>query len=172
LIVEGRTDEAIVSGVGDRDGGLPSLGIAVVRTDGKAKIPLAWAILEELGVPTYVMFDGDRGLVDKMRERGREEGDIAAQERNVARQNQSLTRLLGGPEMEWPETMVGDRYAVFAGQIEDLWPDAVDEARRLAEQAGDWRAKSDDGYREAAQDPGLAVPPEIEQILAAVRALR
>jgi putative ATP-dependent endonuclease of the OLD family len=172
LIVEGRTDAAIFSGLADRDGGFASLGIGVVNAEGKAKLAVAWVILQELGVPTYVVFDADRGVAEQMRARGREEADIAAQEANVMRLNRELTRLLAGAESEWPDTAVEPTLAIFATRVEAAWPEVVEEAGRLAEAAGDWRAKPDDCYRQAARSPDVVVPPEFPAILEAVNALR
>lgn len=172
LIVEGRTDAAIFNGIADRDGGVASLGIGIVSTEGKAKIALAWAILQELGVPTYVVFDADRSIGEHMRSRGISEEQIAAEEANVMGHNRDLTRLLGAAEADWPPTTVTPTYAVFAEQFEAIWPDAINEARRLAEDSGDWRQKSDDCYREAARKPELDVPDELASILEAAKALR
>lgn len=173
LIVEGRTDAALMSGLADREGGFASLGIGTVVAEGKAKMALAWAVLRELGVPVFVMFDGDRLIEERMRARGeQDEGKIARQVDNVRQQNRHLTRLLAGAEQDWPAASATADYAVFENTIEDVWPAAMERARELAEVAGDWRAKSDDCYREAARDPAVAAPDELSAVLAAVAAKR
>jgi putative ATP-dependent endonuclease of the OLD family len=173
LIVEGRTDAAVMSGLADREGGFASLGIGVVVAEGKAKMALAWAVLRELGVPVFVMFDGDKLIEERMRARGvQDEGKIAQQVENIRQQNRHLTRLLAGDEQDWPPASVSADYAVFENTIEDMWPAAMDRARELAEAAGDWRAKSDDCYREAARDPAVVAPDELKAVLAAVEAKR
>jgi hypothetical protein len=173
LIVEGRTDAALVSGLAHRDAGFASLGIGLVVAEGKPKMALAWAVLRELGVPVFVMFDGDRLIEERMRVRGElDEDKIAREVDNIRQQNRHLTRLLTGAEEDWPSTSVTADYAIFDNTIEDTWPAAMERARELAEAAGDWRAKSDDCYREAARDPAVAPPDELRAVLAAVAAKR
>lgn len=58
LIVEGHTDAAFFDGIADRDGGLDD-GISVVVAGGKTNLLIPRAILEELAVPTFVVFDAD-----------------------------------------------------------------------------------------------------------------
>lgn len=62
LIREGRTDGGFLSGIADRSDGFDADGIAVVYTGGKTHLAIAWAILAELGVPTYVVFDGTHAV--------------------------------------------------------------------------------------------------------------
>lgn len=64
LLVEGDTEVAVFYGIGDREavGRLESQGLSIVPAGGKGGIPLAHAILTCLGIPTYVLFDGDSGF--------------------------------------------------------------------------------------------------------------
>jgi predicted ATP-dependent endonuclease of OLD family len=172
LLVEGRCDAALLSGLADRHGGFASLGVAVVNAEGKSKLPLAWAILQELGVPTFVVFDADRGLGERMRAQGKRDDAVAAEEANVARRNRQLLRLVGGAETDWPEDTVEVVYAVFADDLEAAWPDAVTEAAGLAEAAGDWRSKPDDWYREAARNPEIPIPEPLVHLLDRVKGVR
>jgi putative ATP-dependent endonuclease of OLD family len=81
LLVEGDSDAGLLHGVADREGGLDALGVAVVKGHGKRQLLLPWAILSELGVPNYFIFDGDAGLRDRMLAHGRDLVDAeAAQE--------------------------------------------------------------------------------------------
>jgi predicted ATP-dependent endonuclease of OLD family len=171
VLVEGRSDAGLLSGAAEREGGFASLGVAVVSTEGKSNLPIAWAILQELGVPTYLIFDADRNLRQRMLERGVPAEKARQSEANVARQNQNITRLLTGAEIEWPDATVEDACAVFEVDIEDVWPEAIDEANRLAEADGDWRSKPDDWYRAAAADDAIAIPEQLDAVLQRIRAL-
>lgn len=64
LLVEGDTEAGVFYGIGDRDavGRLESQGLSIVAAGSKGAIPLAHAILTSLGIPTYVIFDGDGGF--------------------------------------------------------------------------------------------------------------
>jgi len=78
LLVEGRSDRAVFDGIADRDGGFDMRGVAVVCPGGKSPLAVAWAILSELGVPVFVVFDGDAELANRMRDRGSRESTATA----------------------------------------------------------------------------------------------
>lgn len=63
-------------------------------------------------------------------------------------------------------------YALFADDVETGWPEAVTEAARLAEVAGDWRSKPDDWYREAAHNPEIPIAEPLADLLDRVRRLQ
>jgi putative ATP-dependent endonuclease of OLD family len=62
VLVEGDSDAGPLHGVADRSGGLDALGVAVVKGHNKRQLLIPWAILSELGVPCYVIFDADAGM--------------------------------------------------------------------------------------------------------------
>lgn len=172
LLVEGRSDAGLLSGAADRDGGLESHGIAVVPTNGKTRMATAWAILEELGVPVFVVFDGDRAIRQRMAGDGKAEADMAAAEADAKGWNRKLLRLLGAAEVDWPDTAVAATYAVCVDAIERCWPKAIERASEMAAEAGDPRAKPEEWYRQGARELEADPPEFLTSIIAAARALR
>jgi hypothetical protein len=105
LLVEGATDGAVYRGIADQDPviSLDAAGVAVVAAGGKKLLPLLWAILVELGIPVYVVFDGDAGTGDRMRAAGNKpDQQVAAAVTQAEEDNRLLLRLLGEPETAWP----------------------------------------------------------------------
>jgi putative ATP-dependent endonuclease of OLD family len=98
VLVEGKTDAGLLSGIADRDGGFEARGVGVVNVEGKSKIPVALAVLSELGLPVYVVFDADRGkearsltgAADDEQARAK----IAAEAENTKTSNRRILRLM------------------------------------------------------------------------------
>src|SRR5581483_8739520 len=163
LICEGRTDGGLLSGIADRTGGFDAEGIAVVHTGGKTQLAISWAILEELGVPTYVVFDGDSGCRKRLEAHGNSETEIAQAEANAVSWNRKIITALGGTVEDWPQTSVNARYAVFGDRLETEvanWAGWLDECNHCQDELGAWQTKSEDVYRLAASrlssdPPGL-----------------
>lgn len=176
LLVEGRTDEALLRGVADREGGFDAMGIAVVHVGGKMNLAVPWAILEELGVPSFVVFDGDRGVEARGVASGKAHRQVEADKADVARWNSTLLAMLGAPEEDWPATRVYQKHAVFADRLEDelvgAWPEVAKLAEKLKNEPGEWRPKSEDCYRQAAYEVAGEVPKFASEIVAAVKRLR
>jgi predicted ATPase len=77
VLVEGDTDRAVLEGCGERDGMFLAVdGIVVAEVGGKPILLLPYAILTLLGVPSLVVFDGDKGCDERMRRHGRNEPAI------------------------------------------------------------------------------------------------
>jgi putative ATP-dependent endonuclease of the OLD family len=174
VIVEGHSDAGFLQGLADRTGGFDADGIAVVFGMGKSQILVPWAILNELGIPTFLVFDGDAGRADRMRADGRDEAAIAAATEQAALENWEILDVLGAELLDYPPTSATRTHAVFHDTLETesaRWPGYADELRRRQIQLGDWRGKSEDGYRLAAAGV-LAEPPDIfVSIVERVRAL-
>lgn len=175
LLVEGRTDAALLRGVADREGGFDAMGVAVVQVGGKTNLAVAFAILEELGVPSYLVFDGDRGVERRGNRDGKDPAQVRSDKNNAARWNGTLLGLVGSPQEDWPNSGVYARYAVFGDHLEEEivrnWPDVAELAERLASDPGEWRPKSEDCYRQAAREVEGEVPAFAAQIVAAVKRL-
>ncbi len=153
VVVEGSTDAAFLAGLAERRGGLDAAGIAVVFGGGKDYLLLPWAILEELGVPTYVVFDGDAGIRDRVVRDGKgEEAASSAATKNGENNRRILAALDAAAEAE-PSTRVTERFTVFEDKLETefaQWTgfkEALDTARASRQE---FREKSDDAYRQAA----------------------
>jgi hypothetical protein len=175
MITEGKTDAGLLSGVAERTEQFEAHGVAVVNVEGKSKIPVAAAVLGELGIPTYVVFDGDRGKEARMKaDVGDDPGKLASIEgevANTAASNRKILGSLGVDAEDWPDSVVEPTYAVFADRIEDEWPEAIAEAERLAADEGD-DPKREYWYHQAAKSVPGDPPGPLVEIVEAVRALR
>lgn len=174
LIVEGRTDAGFLHGIADRSGGFDADGISVVFGMGKTQLPIPWAVLSELGIPTYVVFDGDSGRPERFAAEGKSAGDVDRARAEVARANQLLLGALGGVIEDHPATGAAEAFAVFHDNLEAeaaAWTEYVEELRRCQEELGDPRGKSEDAYRLAASRTPTEPPAVFGEIVAAVRAL-
>jgi predicted ATP-dependent endonuclease of OLD family len=176
VLVEGVSDAAFLAGVADRNGGFDAAGVSVVSTSSKTLLPMAWAILSELGIPTFTIFDADIGMADRMKAKGKSVGDIESASKERARWNRVLLHLQGATEEDSPQTFVGATYTVLEDcletETEREWPAMAALARKLAEDAGDWRDKPDDWYREASRSVAGEVPSVANSMVAAIMALR
>jgi hypothetical protein len=172
VVVEGPTDAAFLTGLAERGGDLDSAGIAVVPVGGKSNLLLPWAILSELGVPTYVVFDGDASIGERMRLTGKDEADVAAETAKAQRDNLVILTALAVPAEAWPETTVSAGLTLSSDLLETeltSWTgfdDALDAAEKTLEE---YREKSDDAYRLAAartvEDPPQVFADMLDAIL-------
>lgn len=154
VLVEGDSDIGLLQSVADRDGGLDALGVAAVKTHGKRQLLIPWVILGELGVPTHVVFDADRGMKERMEATSKLTSDIAAAVSQNDADNELLLRKLGASPDPAPPTQVRDGFTVFADTLEaeiKSWPGFADAVKAAREEYDDWRNKSDDAYRQAAR---------------------
>lgn len=88
----------------------------MVDTGGKSGVMLAHAILSELGIPCYAVFDGDKGNGARMRGNGKSEEDITGQTCKDADDNRKMLAYLEADEEDFPETGVHAHYACRRGR--------------------------------------------------------
>jgi putative ATP-dependent endonuclease of the OLD family len=101
VMVEGEDDRAAILGVAVSMGhNFDSDGISVIPCMGKNNLDRPFVIFRRLGIPTYVIWDGDHGETDAK-----------------AEDNRKLLRLVGQSEEDWP-CSVKDRHACFKTDIE------------------------------------------------------
>lgn len=101
VLVEGDTDRAAITGAARAmDIDLDAEGIAVIPCNGKANLDRPLVIFRRLGIPTYVVWDGDQGEANSKPEA-----------------NRRLLRLLEMDEADWPHH-VNHRSACFVTTIE------------------------------------------------------
>jgi predicted ATP-dependent endonuclease of OLD family len=174
LLCEGPTDAALIEAVAELDGGFDRIGIAVAPCWGKSVIPLAFAILRQLEIPTYIFFDGDVGIDDRLKAKtGVSDSEREAQVNAAAEKNVQLLRLCGDPEEKWPDRVVRDGSANFRdrleGDLDEIWTGFADARETVGRELG-IGSKSDESYRQAvAMAPE---PPEfLTQIVAKVKGL-
>ena len=111
VLVEGEDDRAAIIGLAksmqyDFDG----RGISVIPCFGKTNIDRPLVVFRQLGIPVYVIWDGDRGGSDPK-----------------PKTNRSLLRLLGEPEQDWPD-FVGATSACFKVKLEETLRGEMGEA--------------------------------------------
>jgi predicted ATP-dependent endonuclease of OLD family len=122
VLVEGEDDRAAILGAAaSMRHDLDSDGISVIPCGGKNNLDRPLVIFRSLGIPVYVIWDGDHGEKDANSE-----------------DNRRLLRLLQQPEEDWPSG-VKDRYACFKVNLEttleeeigkNLFDRLLSEARR------------------------------------------
>jgi hypothetical protein len=101
VLVEGEDDRAAVIGMATAMGrDLESRGISVIPCGGKASMDRPTAIFQKLGIPVYLVWDGDHG-------------DEGAKPED----NHRLLRLLGEDPVDWPST-ISARFACFEKNLE------------------------------------------------------
>ena len=174
LLVEGRSDAGFLQGVADRFGGFDASGVSVVSGMGKRQLLLPKAILDQLGVPNFVVFDGDAGLADRLARDGQPQNKIDAAVRGEQATNDLILGALGAEPSPQPPTAVAGTYAVMEDCLEtehQAWPEFVAELAGAREAMGDWRDKSEDSYRLAAATAKSDPPAFFAQIVEAVLAL-
>lgn len=171
VLVEGESDVGLLQGLGEREQSLDAQGVAVVPCHGKRQLLIPWAILTELGVPCFALFDGDAGVGDRMRRNGREEAEVVAAVDAARHDNALVLKTLGLAGDEQPVTAVGERHAVFADRLEDElvgWMGFGEAVERFKSEHGDFRSKPDDAYRWAAATTPTEPPVVLVELMARI----
>lgn len=174
VVVEGTTESAIFYGIGDRESPakLEAEGIAVVSANGKNSVPLAHAVLDSLGIPTYAVFDADSGF--ESRAGGKPADKIAAERTEHASRNRKLLKYFSRTEEDFPNAVVADNIAIFDDHLEAFltanWPEWVAACAAVEAATGVKFNKNQRAYRLATLAAEGAVPEMFEQILEKVRA--
>jgi len=101
VLVEGESDRAaILSAAKSMNCDFNSLGVTVIPCSGKTNLDRPLVIFRQLGIPVYVVWDGDHGNSAK------------------SGSNRYLLRLLNRLEEDWPD-FVGDSSACFRVNLEE-----------------------------------------------------
>ncbi len=131
LLVEGNTEAALFSALQDvHSRSWSQLGIAVVPAFGKNNIDRPTIVFRGLGIPTYIVFDGDKSCEGK------------DSEANTRAKNMRYMRLVGVEPEGFPRTRIEESWAVLEDKTEttlkaDLGTDIYTSLRaRVAEQLG------------------------------------
>ncbi|MEV4184337.1 AAA family ATPase [Streptosporangium canum] len=173
ILVEGPTDKGVLEGCGLRLDPLNKHGIVVVDVVGKSKIPLAHAILTELGVPTMAVFDGDARHAERNTGATKEKIDKGTEWHKS--ENRKLLAYLGGTLADFPTTHMGKGYAVFHDSLEtyleEEWPEWATAKKQLIADGDGVDGKHEDTYRQAAVEAEAAPPVWLSQILIQALAL-
>ena len=101
VLVEGPSDHAAICAAADALGhSLDAMGVSVIPCSGKGNIPKLLAVFSTLGIPTYVVWDADKGA-------DRERQDT----------NKQILSLLCYDEDDW-RGKIGDSFACLKGDLE------------------------------------------------------
>lgn len=101
ILVEGEDDRAAILGAAAvRDIDLESLGLSVIPCGGKTSIDRPAVIFRQLGIPIYLIWDGDKDGKDA-----------------DPKDNHRLLRLLKQKLTDWP-SIVHDKFACFENNLE------------------------------------------------------
>lgn len=161
ILTEGFHDSQLLQEVARMNGGsLEADGIVAVHAS-KTALPIAYTILALLGVPTYVVFDGDEGC----------RADQTEMHRKLNRDIQTLLEI---EEIEdFPATAAHECWAVFEKTLEQELKNAIPafetKCQHMSEKT-DWRVKSGETYAAVIGAEGAA-PPLLVEIIAAAREL-
>ena len=171
LLVEGPTEAAVFYGIGDREavGRLESQGLSIVPAGGKGGISLAHAVLTGLGIPTYVLFDGDSGFEGRAKAAGKNKAAIDGERTKFLTENRRLLKYLGQTEVDFPPEQVGDRVATLSDHLETFlesnWTEWGTSCAAIEASAGIQLSKNQYAYRTATLEAKGSVPEMLKQIL-------
>lgn len=116
VLVEGEEDRAWILGTAaSLNYDFEGLGISVIPCNSKNSLDRPYVVFTGLKIPTYVVWDGDKGATSPR-------PDV----------NRCLLRLVRGEEQDWPSSCVTNSYAVFERDLtstsrEEIGADAYDE---------------------------------------------
>lgn len=116
VLVEGEDDLAAILGTARAKGHeFEGNGISVIPCGGKTNIDRPYIIFKQLGIPVYIIWDGDYG-------KGETEGVCERCEKPLDKkpnplENRRLLSLVGYDEEDWPE-YIEDNFACFKYDLE------------------------------------------------------
>ncbi len=111
VLVEGEDDRAALLGAALAMGiDLESEGCAIIPCNGKSNLDKSRSIFEGVGIPTFVLWDSDRGI-----SLGSNVNQDAVNQ--AIRENKTLLRLVGESEDDWPARISTD-FACFEDRLE------------------------------------------------------
>lgn len=174
LLVEGFTDAGVLEGCSMRSdrSRFDIHGVAATPVGNKPNLLLVSSILKLLKIPTYIVFDGDKGFEQRMRNDGKNENQIKKEAKNLSSQNRQVLQYIGADEEEWPETGVYDKHAVFEDNLEaeiEEWAGWDEKRQELINEGLGFGKKDSITYRETSvgceQDP----PPVFSNIVEKVK---
>jgi len=133
VLVEGQTDRIVLEAVATKLGNdLDRLGVTVLSVEGKGGLRVARAILVALGIPTYVLADGDHGTSARKTYRADTEDEILAKRAAAHGSHKADTERLIAALPSTSATTVGALPYVFGSPSVvcsdfTLWVDDIEE---------------------------------------------
>lgn len=183
VLVEGESDRAALMAVAQASEiNLEERGISVIPCGSKMNLDRPYLIFTELGIPTYMMWDGDFEVAPE----SNDDSENAKRKREKlsasARENRTLLHLFGQPAEDFPEG-VSDYFAVHRIKIEatlkaELGEELYKKAVGVAQEAFSYNRREDVLKSPAAMAKFLEVVREdggeltfIPQVIAKIVAL-
>lgn len=177
ILVEGPTDAAIVGGIADREefGSLERQGIEIACTGGDSTIPLYHAILDALGIPCFVIFDGDRDMEKRIRAKNpnkvasllEKEVESSLKSRDLRRE--SIYSYFGQEFHGEYEPFICEKFAMLPDTLEPFleeeWNGWIDELESVRNKTGSKGNKNSEDYRITAQRVTDQAPALLRQAL-------
>lgn len=177
LLVEGPSDAAVFYGIGDKNrlGGLELDGISIVSVGGKDSLPITHAILAEIGIPVYSLFDADAGYLRRGTRNGKNEKRIEEERVNHSTKNRKLLSYFGLAEEDFPATVVTHNVAIFEDHLESYldsnWPEWKEACNKLEEETGVNLSKNQDAYRTSTLMATSEPPQMLLEILSRLQSI-
>lgn len=174
FVVEGPTEAAVFGGIADRIsiGRLEASGVSLVPAGGKTIVPLAHAILTSIGIPTFALFDSDGGFEARARSNGKSQAVIDSERRNHTTANRAALRYFGYEEVDFPNSAVLDRVAIFEDHLESFmesnWIEWTTACNDIEAATGVTLTKNPLAYRTATLQAEGTVPEMLLEILTKV----
>ncbi len=164
MVVEGATEDYSLPIYARHLGyGFDANGVSVVNARGKSSLDSFYQLYEAFRIPTFLVFDNDRGGRTKEREH-----------------NATLLRMLGEEEETDPDGVVRDGFAIVEGNYEEAVRAFLEEREpRKYEQLALWATAVLGGESKGLRARFITqklveediVPPFIREIVGALRAL-
>jgi putative ATP-dependent endonuclease of OLD family len=173
VLVEGTGDKGVLDGVSERTTPLSVHSIAVAEVGSKTEFFIPFAVLEQLGIPTYIMFDSDSGLEARMTADGKSAHDISNTKTNTIAENRKILGLIGETEVDWPSGDIADKALALPDDLERLldpgWPEWETARAGLVTAGLGFPGKDGDTYRLAAKTAGGTHPVLLEAVITRTR---
>jgi hypothetical protein len=175
LVVEGTTECAVFYGIGDKTypGALEAAGVSIVPVGTKTSVPLAHAILTEIGIPVYALFDADGGFEARAKAAGKPVEKIVEERNSHVAANRAALRYFGRAEEDFPSAIVANNVAIFEDHLEAFlsqsWPEWFTACANVEAAAGITLGKNQIAYRTATYRAEGTVPAMLHEILAKVK---
>ncbi|EFV90665.1 ATP-dependent OLD family endonuclease [Dietzia cinnamea P4] len=178
VLVEGQTDRVVLEALAAKLGkDLDSAGVAVLSVEGKGGLPVANAILCALGVPTFVVADGDFGTAARKSYHNKTPAEINSAIAQAHSKHQKDTEALvstlpvtvtvthgSAPYVFGAPSVVCDSYAVWRDDIEEELGCWVSFEKALSAEGVDLAARSNKNllaYRNAVGAADCADLPRV-----------
>ena len=165
ILVEGDTDKCVIEAIAERRSApLDALGVSILQMGGKSNLRIPFAILSALGVPVYVVVDGDakRSLRSNKYDEGSQD-QLNALASHKKQTEEAISWLPGAPEAGAAfdaTTMSTSLFTLWNDDIEtelEAWPSFITE---LDNAGGHIRSKKMAHYRAASLAAELSTIPD------------